>query len=75
MTTFTIEAKSFNLTVKDGKLKGARLEWCAAGVEFYLKGSFKGNLYEVAANLAMNKCLSMNIPAISLRRAKKFNGR
>lgn len=67
---FTIDARYYNLHVKEGKLKGARMEWRAAGIVFYLRGSFKGGLYDQAANLAMNMCVDRHIPAISLRRVK-----
>lgn len=67
---FTIDCSRYNLKVEPGKLKGARIEWRAAGIVFYLRGSFKGGLYETAANIAMNMCLDRHIPAISLKRAR-----
>lgn len=70
MAIITIENKYGVMKVHEGKkLKKARLEWRAAGLEVYLKGSFaKG--YDVAANLAMNYCIACHIPVISLRRAE-----
>jgi len=70
MAIITIENKYGVITVHEGvKLPKARLEWRASGIEVYLKGSFKRE-YDVAANLAMNYCLSIHIPVISLARVK-----
>lgn len=71
--TFTIEIKHYNLIVHPRKIKGARIEWNAPGIEFYLKGSFKGGAYEQAANLALNMCIDRHIPAIALKRARPYH--
>lgn len=70
MALITIEVKDQVIKVHEGeKLKNSRLEWRAAGLDVWVKGSF-GKSYDVAANIAMNYALSIHIPAISLRRAK-----
>ena len=75
MEIFTIEAKNYNLIVVKGKSKRARLEWGASGIQFYLKGEFKGGLYECAANLALNMCIDRHIPAVMLRRQRPMGGK
>lgn len=70
---FTIEIKHYNLIVHTRKIKGSRLEWSAPGIEFYIKGSFKGGAYEQAANLALNMCIDRHIPAIALRRQRPYH--
>lgn len=71
MTLITIENKHGTLVVHEGhKLPRATLEWRAAGLEVYLKGSH-AKCYDVSANIAMNYALSIHIPAISLRRVSK----
>lgn len=66
----TIENKYGTLVVHEGKkLKGARLEWRASGLEVYLKGTHV-KCYDQSANLAMNYALSIHVPVISLRRVK-----
>lgn len=66
----TIENKYGTIVVHEGKkLKGARLEWRAPGLEVYLKGTH-AKCYHQSANLAMNYALSIHVPVISLRRVK-----
>ena len=66
----TLEIKYHVIKVKEGKLKRARLEWIAPGLNVYVQGSLAGHLYEQAANVAMNYALGMHIPPRSMRRAR-----
>lgn len=68
MTIITIEVKWNMLKVHYGKMKKARKEWYAAGLEVYVMGAMKGGLYGQVANLAMNFAEGIHIPASSLRR-------
>lgn len=64
----TIISKYGSLTVKEGREPGYRLVWRAPGLDVYVKGAIsEGNLFESAANLALNVCIDRHIPAISLR--------
>lgn len=64
----TIEVLDESMTAREGKMPRSRPMWCAAGLVVHVKGALPGIKYEQAANLAMAVCLTMNIPAISLRR-------
>lgn len=66
---FTIKAHYGMMVMFDEKLPRARLLFRGAGIEFYAIG-VSGHLgNESAANLAMQKCIDLHIPVISLRRA------
>jgi len=54
-----------------GRLPKTRVVWRARGIEFWVKGSLGGMRYEQAANLAMQECVSLHIPLISLRKVTK----
>jgi len=56
------------LTVEFGKVPHARLQWYAPGLEIYTRGAFPVKLYPIAANVAMNECITRNIPVVSMRR-------
>lgn len=71
MAHITIEVKYETMTVREGKLKGARLVWRAPGLDVYVKGSLDGKLFfEQASNLALQACAARHIPLISLRYQK-----
>lgn len=50
--------------------KGMRLMWTCSDLEVYVVGPLKGLLYEQAANIAMNECISRGIRPGSLRAVK-----
>lgn len=69
MRLITIVNRYGVLTVEEGRLDDSRREWTAANsIDVYVKGGFTDIEYAQAANLAMNVCLGMNIPAIALKR-------
>jgi len=67
----TIVSEYETLKVIDGKVKKARLEWRAPGLEIWVKGGLGGVLYESAANLALNAAIARHIPAIAVRKVSK----
>lgn len=65
----TIIINQYNsLVLVDGKMPHARLEWHADGHNFYLRGKFSGNRYELAANIVLSWCIERHINTSAIRR-------
>ena len=71
MRLITIVSRYDTLTVNDGeKIDGSRLVWVVRDELYvWVKGPLNGLLYEQAANLALQVCCEMHIPAQMLVRA------
>ena len=76
MRLITIEIEYEKITVKEGRLDGARREWTVTGqMDIFIKGAFDKLAYDQAANLACNVAQGMNIPLTMLRRVWSANTR
>lgn len=64
---FTIEVTDETMIMREGKSHKSRPVWRADGIVFHVKGALTGKKYEQAANLAMNFCEGVHIPAGRLR--------
>ena len=72
MRLITIVNRYGCLSVVEGQEDASRLEWRdnTRALEVYIKGAFTPLEYAQAANLALNVCIDMHIPAIALKRVK-----
>ena len=71
---FTIIINDDVMKMTEGKEEKSRLVWQGCGAEFWIVGKLAGMNYERAGNLAMQKCIDMHIPLISLRLVSTRNG-
>jgi len=58
------------MTVLNERVKKARLYWTCADMDIYLLGELPAKRYAAAANLAMQECVSRDIPPRTLKNAR-----
>ena len=77
MRLITIINRYGCLSVAEGQEDASRLEWRdnTRALEVYIKGAFTPTEYAQAANLALNVCIGMHIPAVALKRVKSSPSR
>lgn len=67
MHIITIKNKGWgSLEIIDGKVKGARLEWCGPSVEIYLIGSHT-DCYDLSTSKAMEWAIGKGVRPSQLR--------
>lgn len=65
---YTVTVKEETMVLTYGRAKNARPMHCAAGHVWYVVGALNGLRYDQYVNLIMNHAISMNVPALSVRR-------